>query len=322
MLQVVLTDCRRLFKSKAVWILLLVALATMVLQTVKEALHFGYSAPGLSIDVTGFLSFLSADGSKGLYDCSAVLARDASPLVRFMRSFWYLDYLVLSGAAVFGGFFAHDLTGGYDILRRVRGLSHRKLFTANLLTIIAVSFIFSLLAMAALFLVCLLIGSRPVNAFAFGQMLLMNVFFLPWLAAESPSLYVALFILLTTLCLTFVGLLGRLLAGLFRNVLIATVSPVALISGLSAAMAGKRVPWLFLAFDYDNLAIAPRAIFDWVYVYRFSGVYLVWILLFVLIGLFGPQIGCITRRFVEWNRQSFRHKVSPKPSEVTVSSPE
>lgn len=298
MLGIAILDVVRILKSKTTWALLLLAFILLALQTVKEASSFSYAVNPSSIDMTGFVPFLSAPQAPRSAGFD-VLARDAAPMLRLMRSFWYFNYLALAAVVIFGGFFAKDVRSGYALLRRCRGISPHRLFAANALTVATVSLAFSALGVGYAYAVCLAVNPEGVNSLTNGQMVLDQVFFLPQVAAAHPVLYVVLFVFLYTGVLTFLGMFGHTVARASGNVLVASVVPAGLIYMFGSMLAGT-LPWPFRAFDFDNLAFAQRSITEPAVAFQFAGSYFVWIAIFLLVGVSGPSILITLRRVRTW----------------------
>jgi hypothetical protein len=295
-LSIVMLDIRRIFMSKATWFLLLIALAVMAFQTVQFADEVSASLSVPTLDVSGYQTF--EPPSQTPPSMPDMVAREASPQLRLMLSFQYLDYLALAAIVVFGGFFAQDIVNDYVALRRCRGLSARRQFVANLITIVAVSFAFTVVGIAFLGGVCWVVNPNSVNSLTNGLQALEYVQFLPQEAAAQPIGYVAWFALLYTAVLSFLGMLGYFAAKVSRRVLVAALAPAAVI--LLFGRLAPALPWIFEAFDYENLSFAQRGIIDLDVAFRFAGVYPVWIGIFAGLGFLSPVFATSTRKVRAW----------------------
>lgn len=297
MLSIAFMDVRRILSSKATWFLLLISLATMGFKTVQFSMdQIGLMPNVSSLDVSGFLPFLTSAAE--LADGLDIPARDSSPLLRLMLSFRFLDYLALTSIVVFGGFFAQDIDSDYVSMRRCRGLSPRSIFAANAITIAVVSSVLTAIAIVSLFVVCLGVNPRSVNSLTHGQQVLQYVGFLPQEAASTPIAYVALFMVLYTGVLSFLGMLGFFAARISRKVLVASVAPALLILLLGRLAPG--LPWLFMAFSYDNLSFANRGIVDLEVAFKYAGTYPLWFGALLLIGVLDPDLFATIRKARAW----------------------
>jgi hypothetical protein len=288
MLSIALLDVKRILRSKVTWIVVALALGILALTTVKEAYMSSAQINFSSLDVSGFQSFLppvtpNADNNPMLD------VRQVAPLLRLMISFQYLDYLALAAIVVFGGFFAQDIGSGYTALRRCRGLSPQRQFAANVITITMVSFIFSAAGIAFLYAVCLAVNPQGVNQMINGLLTLSAVYFLPQVAAAAPLVYIALFLVIYTGALTFLGLFGYFVARLTGNVLVASIAPAAFILAVGWLLAA-HLPWPFRVFDYSNLSFAGISITGFNVALQYAGPYFVWLIVFLVLGFLGPTL--------------------------------
>lgn len=297
LLSVAALDVRRIVTSRGTAVLLVIALTIMGYQTVTAAHTIGYAVSPSLMDTSGFQAFV--EPTPPHFSGGEVLAHEASPSVRFATSLWYLDYLALAALVVFGGFFARDTQAGYDLVRRSRGLSAGSLFAANVLSVIAVSFSFSVIGVLALYLVCLAVNPQSMNSLAQGQMMLEQVLFLPQFAASRPLLYAGFFVLIYTGILSFLGVLGLLIARLTRSVVIAAVAPAGFLYVLGGFVAA-RLPGVFVVFAYDNLSIATRSITSMSVMRQYVAPYFMWIVVLVALGLSLPLISPGVRRLWLW----------------------
>lgn len=297
-LSIAMLDIRRIFRSKVTWLLLLLALAIMSLQTVKTAYQFGASVNMSDVNLSAFGSYLSSDSLPRIPEGTSLYAREASPLLRLMLSFQFLDYLALAAVVVFGGFFAQDIHSGYTALRRCRGLSPQRHFAANAITITVVSFLFTVIGVAFLYVLCLALNPQGVNSLANGQMVLDTIFFLPQVAAAAPVAYVVLFVALYTGVLTFLGMMGYFAARLSGKVLVASVAPAGFI--LIFGSLAPALPWIFRAFTYDNLAFAKSSIIDYDFAIQYAGTYFIWLAAFTILGFLYPGIATRYRKVCIW----------------------
>lgn len=296
MLNIAILDVKRILWSKAVWVLLLVGLTIMALQTLKWT-AMGTSVNVSDLDASSFLPFLPPSTAPRFSEVMLV-AGQISPLLQLMLSFKFLDYLALTAIVVFGGFFAQDISNNYALLRRCRGLSPRRHFAANALTIIIISFLFTTAGIAFLYAVCLVVNPQGVNSLTSGQLALDNIAFLPQVAGASPLAYVALFAILYTAVLGFLGMLGYVAARLSGNVLVASVVPTGFI--LIFGRLAPALPWPFRAFEYQTLSFAQASVVDFDFAIKYAGVYFIWLAAFIILGFLNPSTATTYRKARTW----------------------
>lgn len=296
MLSIAILDAKRILRSKGTWGLLLLALTVATLKIVQSTIDVGLGVDVSNLDTSGFLSFLQSNPPP--FDGLHIEAQQASPLLRLMLSFQFLDNLALAAIVVFGGFFAHDISNNYVSLRQCRGVSPRRYFAANIITIAMVSLVFTTVGIAFLYAVCLAMNPQGVNSLTNGLQVLQYVSFLPQEAAAYPIAYVAAFAVLYAAVLSFLGMLGYVAAKISGRVLVASVAPAVLV--LILGRLAPALPWPFVVFTYDNLSFVKRGIVDLDVAIKYAGIYPIWFGMLCVLGFLIPKITTTFRKVRIW----------------------